>query len=197
MLYMERAHFDCPNERCEVLVRFDNEQARTYWATQPSDEAKHLLLIEDYSRFVENLKSAKRVRIEAYFYEKVPRVFTFEVAGLPEELYAAMKDRHNNEGLKYQDNEISSYVARIRLKVQGRVIIPPDLRGNPQAVYEVVLLPGGEVLQATLKRSSGSPAYDEAVERAIRAAQPLPVPTDPILFQSNFRVLELRFKPRE
>jgi colicin import membrane protein len=64
-------------------------------------------------------------------------------------------------------------------------------------VYEVTLLPGGEVLHAVLRRSSGASAYDEAVERAIMAAQPLPVPSDPNLFQSSFRVLELKFKPKE
>jgi colicin import membrane protein len=125
-----------------------------------------------------------------------------------------MKNRHNDEARKpseaedtrrraesdaraARERESNDFVARIRAKIQGRVVIPPNLRGNPQAVYEVVLLPGGEVLQATLKSSSGAPAYDQAVERAIMAAQPLPVPTDPNLFQSNFRVLELKFKPRE
>ena len=180
-----------------MLVRFDNEQAQTYSATQPSDQAKHLLIIDDYVRFVGSLQLAKRVRVEAHFYQEGPRVFSFDVSGLPEGLYAAMKNRRTDEDRKNRGDEIDDYVSRIQAKIRSRVVIPPNLQGNLQAVYEVMLLPGGEVLRATQKKSSGSPDYDEAVERAILAAQPLPVPTDASLFQSNFRLLELKFKPRE
>ena len=76
-------------------------------------------------------------------------------------------------------------------------MVPQNMEGNPQAVFEVVLLPGGEVLSATLKKSSGNAAYDAAVERAISRAQPLPVPTDTDLFQENFRELTLVFRPKD
>jgi hypothetical protein len=39
--------------------------------------------------------------------------------------------------------------------------------------------------------------YDAAVERAIFAAQPLPVPEDPGMFQANFKKLRLNFRPKE
>lgn len=107
------------------------------------------------------------------------------------------RQRADADARAARDRVVADYVARIRAKIQSRVVIPPGLQGNPQAVYEVTLLPGGDVLQAVLRRSSGVGAYDEAVERAIMAAQPLPVPTDPNLFQSSFRVLELKFKPKE
>jgi colicin import membrane protein len=71
------------------------------------------------------------------------------------------------------------------------------MQGNPEAVYTVSLLPGGTVTQVQLLRSSGVPAYDAAVERAILAAQPLPVPEDPALFQANFKNLLLNFRPKE
>jgi len=35
------------------------------------------------------------------------------------------------------------------------------------------------------------------VERAIMAAQPLPVPSEPDLFQENFRELHLKFRPKD
>jgi colicin import membrane protein len=44
-----------------------------------------------------------------------------------------------------------------------------------------------------LIRSSGQGAYDQAIERAIRAAQPLPVPRKPELFP-RFRELNLEFE---
>jgi colicin import membrane protein len=45
-----------------------------------------------------------------------------------------------------------------------------------------------------MTRSSGNKAYDEAVERAIIGASPLPKPDDPSVFQ---RQLELRFRPKD
>jgi colicin import membrane protein len=59
------------------------------------------------------------------------------------------------------------------------------------------LLPGGDVLDVTLKKSSGVPAYDAAVARAIMAAQPLPVPADTTLFQEHFRRFNMSFRPKE
>ena len=77
-------------------------------------------------------------------------------------------------------------------------MLPPGAeRSNIEARFEVVLLPGGEVLNANLKKSSGNPAYDAAVERAIMAAQPLPVPNDTDMFQENFRELPLVFRPKD
>ena len=49
---------------------------------------------------------------------------------------------------------------------------------------------GGEVLDAKVTKSSGNRAYDEAIERAIQSASPLPFPTEPELF-TTFRNLKL------
>jgi len=91
---------------------------------------------------------------------------------------------------------VDDYKVRISAKVRSRVLMPPDISGNPEALYEVVLLPGGDVLSVKLKKSSGVPAYDTAVEKAIWAAQPLPVPSAD-LFQDNFRRFTMSFHPKE
>ncbi len=90
----------------------------------------------------------------------------------------------------------NEYIERIRVRIKRFVVLPPNLQGNPEADFEVVLLPGGEVLGAKLKHSSGNAAYDSAVERAILKAQPLPLPPDPALFK-DFRELNLKFRPQE
>jgi len=95
-----------------------------------------------------------------------------------------------------QARVVGEYKDRIRAKIQGRVILPPDLAGNPQAEFDVVVLPSGDVLTVKLTRSSGQPAYDRAVENAIYKAQPLPLPPDQNLFR-EFRELHLQFRPRE
>lgn len=91
---------------------------------------------------------------------------------------------------------VASYTAQIRSKIRRFIILPPDIQGNPEAVFDVVLLPGGNVLSVKLVKSSGNQAYDDAVERAIYKAQPLPLPPDVALF-SNFRELHLQFRPKD
>jgi len=89
---------------------------------------------------------------------------------------------------------LDEYVGRIRAKVRGNWILPQDLRGNPEAVFNVVQLPTGEVLSVKLARSSGIAAYDDAVERAILKSSPLPRPDRPELFS---RELRLTFRPKD
>lgn len=86
------------------------------------------------------------------------------------------------------------YVGKIRAKVKGNIILAVDVAGNPEAVFDVVQLPTGEVLSVRLSRSSGNRAYDEAVERAINKSSPLPKPDQADVFQ---RQLSLKFRPLE
>jgi colicin import membrane protein len=68
---------------------------------------------------------------------------------------------------------------------------------NIKAEFSVTLLPGGEVLNASLAKSSGNEAYDNAVERAILKAQPLPLPPAEQNLFNKFRDLRLKFSPAE
>jgi colicin import membrane protein len=88
------------------------------------------------------------------------------------------------------------YIRLIQNHVKRQIVEPPNLQGNPQVEFDVVLIPGGEVLTVRLRRSSGVPAYDAAVERAILKSSPLPLPPDPSLFQ-QFRDLHLKIRPKE
>jgi colicin import membrane protein len=88
----------------------------------------------------------------------------------------------------------ADWIRRIQAKVKGNVIVPSELAGNPEAIFEVVQLPTGEIIEATLRKSSGSRAYDDAVQRAILKSSPLPRPDKPELFQRN---LTLKFRPQD
>ncbi|HSC94543.1 MAG TPA: TonB C-terminal domain-containing protein [Burkholderiales bacterium] len=91
---------------------------------------------------------------------------------------------------------VDEYKRRIQEKIRRFVVEPPNLPRTAQVDFDVVLLPGGEVLGVKLRKSSGLPAYDSAVERAILRAQPLPLPPDPTMFK-EFRELNLIFRPKE
>jgi colicin import membrane protein len=89
---------------------------------------------------------------------------------------------------------LATWSDRIRNKVRGNIILPRDIPGNPEAIFEVTILPTGEVLTVRKRKSSGHPGYDDAVERAIMKSSPLPLPDDRSVFR---RDLELKFHPQD
>lgn len=86
------------------------------------------------------------------------------------------------------------YADAVRGKIKPLITLPPDIRGNPESVFDVEQLPTGDVINVRLRVSSGNVAYDDAVDRAIRKASPLPKPPPP---QVAPRMLELRFRPKD
>ena len=86
-----------------------------------------------------------------------------------------------------------SYLAKLKTKLRGNVILPPGLQGNPASVFRVTQLPSGEVIDVRLMKSSGNPQLDAAVERAIRKSSPLPVPEG----RSPDRIIDITYLPFE
>lgn len=91
---------------------------------------------------------------------------------------------------------VAEFTDRIRARVRQFIVLPPDVPPAARAEFIVTLIPGGQVLSVKLVRPSGHALYDEAVERAIRRADPLPVPADAREFHA-FRELRLQFTPQE
>lgn len=92
---------------------------------------------------------------------------------------------------------VDEYIAKIAAKIRRYIVLPPGVSPNIKAEFNVTLLPSGEVLLANLVKSSGSEAYDNAVERAILKAQPLPLPPVEKNLFNRFRDLRLKFSPAE
>lgn len=95
-----------------------------------------------------------------------------------------------------QSNMRADFQDKIKAKIRSKIILPDGLQGNPQARFAVSVLPTGDVVKVTLRQPSGQPAYDNAVERAIYKASPLPMPPDAALV-NEFRDLDLKFSPNE
>jgi colicin import membrane protein len=89
---------------------------------------------------------------------------------------------------------LDEYIARIQIAVKGNWILPQDIQGNPEAIFLVVQIPTGQVISTRLIKSSGNPAYDAAVERAILKSSPLPLPPPGVPFS---RELKLTFRPQD
>ena len=113
---------------------------------------------------------------------------------LAEKEQAEQKDQVEQERARAVQKEVTEYSAKITAKIRRNIVLPPDIPYNVTTEFYVTLMPGGMVLKAELTKPSGSAAYDSAVERAIKKAQPLPLPPDITLFDI-FRDLHLKFSP--
>jgi colicin import membrane protein len=87
------------------------------------------------------------------------------------------------------------YIASIAAKIKGNTSYPgsTDVAGNPEVVFQVEQLPTGEILSVRKIKSSGIPAFDEAVERGINKSSPLPKKKDGTVERS----LPVSFKLKE
>lgn len=92
---------------------------------------------------------------------------------------------------------VDQFKHKIQSKIRANVNKTLCGDGNPELKFDIGLLPTGELSGAPkLVKSSGNTACDDAVERAIRMSEPLPLPSDASLF-SQFRNLNLTFRPNE
>ena len=87
---------------------------------------------------------------------------------------------------------LASYMDKIRGKIKSNIVLPPGIKGNPEGIFDVTQLPTGEIINVKISKSSGNRALDEAIERAIRKSDPLPLPDQPGLFK---RELKLKYRP--
>ena len=93
-----------------------------------------------------------------------------------------------------QKTEIDRWISGIQTKIRQRANVPDTVRGNPEVHVLIKLLPGGEVLDITITKRSGNPMYDSAIERGIKSASPLPVPSADSELFPRFRELNLVIK---
>ena len=96
---------------------------------------------------------------------------------------------------KIESDKVLAYVVNIQDRIIRKWSRPPTARNGMRCVLRVVLLPTGEVLQASVEESSGNQAFDNSAVRAVFKASNLPVPEDNLLFEKSFREFTLLFRP--
>ena len=90
-----------------------------------------------------------------------------------------------------------SYYAAIAAKIRSNLVYAgdTDVPGAPVAEFQIDQLPTGEIMSARMTKSSGIPAYDEAIKSAIAVSSPLPKKKDGTVQKSvpaAFRLKEKR-----
>lgn len=96
-----------------------------------------------------------------------------------------------------EQSVVGHYSALIRDRVERSWSRPPSARPGMEAILKVKLLPGGEVRDVEIVKSSGDQSFDHSALTAIREAQILPVPEDVGLFNRYFRVIQFPFRPED
>jgi len=153
-------------------------------------EKKEKALKAKERELAEKKKREEQARLEALKQQQAKEAETIRLAREQDEALRKLAQSQAAAQAKLVDE----YKRRIQEKIKRFVLEPPNLPKTAQVEFDVVLLPGGEVLGVKLRKSSALAAYDSAVERAILKAQPLPLPPDPAMFK-EFRELNLIFRP--
>ncbi|MCF6323069.1 MAG: cell envelope integrity protein TolA [Gammaproteobacteria bacterium] len=89
---------------------------------------------------------------------------------------------------------VDKHVEIIRQKVTRNWLRPTGSMAGLACTVQVRIIPGGDVLDVRITKSSGNAVFDRSVEMAVLKASPLPLPADRALFD-RFRVLEFIFDP--
>lgn len=89
----------------------------------------------------------------------------------------------------------SGYSAAITAKIKSMTTYPgsTDVPGNPKVTFRVEQLPTGEIISVKKTKSSGVPAFDDAVEKGIIKSSPLPKKKDGTVERS----LEVNFSMKD
>jgi colicin import membrane protein len=162
---------------------------------QPSKKEKELKEQAERESKAKEQKEKERKEKELKEKEQKARIAA-EVEQLQREQEANDKRQQLAAAQSRLADEMAEYKAKIMAKIRRNIVMPPDLPGNPAVEFDVTLLPGGDILDVKMRRTSGYPAFDSAVERGIFMSKPLPLPSDPALFV-KFRNLNVKVHYQE
>lgn len=90
---------------------------------------------------------------------------------------------------------IHSATVAIQRKVNNHWIKPLSSRTGLNCTIRVELLSSGDVMVASVIKSSGDDIFDRSAENAVRKASPLPIPKNRNLFAKQFKTFIFKFKP--
>lgn len=188
---------------------------------EPKEEPKVDIALEQKKKELEQKKAVEKLKKEQDLLQKKQLAVLQEEARKDELRDIKKPSKPNNDALKKLQQEaladdkaagdqqtlgakaaanagvVDEFKNKISAKIRGNVNKTLCGDGNPELKFEIGLLPTGQLSgNPRLVKSSGNAACDEAVERAIMASEPLPLPNEGSLF-SQFRNLKLTFRPND
>ena len=142
-----------------------------------------------------DLAKAKELKKQEQL-KKLQQMLAQEDSNAQHEQQKADAQAHAAQTSAASKGEVDKYIGLVSSKIRPYVNKQLCGSGKPELTYEIALLPTGEISGSPkLIKSSGIAACDDAVERAIRQANPLPKPSADIMGQ--VRDLILKFRPND
>ncbi len=111
-------------------------------------------------------------------------------------LQQLIKEQNQLSGQRSQHRQglINKYKAQILQAIGQQWVVPRNVNKHLTCELFIRLAPGGQVLDVSIKKSSGDPLLDRSAQRAVLKASPLPVPDDIYSFRI-FEQFVLKVKP--
>jgi colicin import membrane protein len=176
-------------EREKKLKEEQERQAREEDARRKAEAAKKKAQEEAAAK-----KKAQEEAAKKKAQEEAARKKREEEKRLADERAKAEEaERERQAAATARQMEILSWVDKIKAKILNRAIVPDTVATGTEVTVHIRILPGGDVLDINVTRST-NPTYSAAIERAIRSAQPLPVPPANSELFPQFRDLNLNFR---
>ncbi|MEO8306807.1 MAG: cell envelope integrity protein TolA [Pseudomonadota bacterium] len=88
--------------------------------------------------------------------------------------------------------QMNLYIAQITAKIERNWTRPANAQAGLNCEVRVTQVPGGTVTGVRVERCNGDESVRGSIERAVLKASPLPLPSDPALFE---RILVVTFRP--
>lgn len=180
------------------------EQERLALAEQRKEEARRLEEVEakrkqEEQRRAEEKRKAEEEKKRLAEQEKEKRQREAEKKALAEQKKREEEARRRQALLdemaaEEQAGVIDQYIAAIS-DTLARHFNKAGFTDQLTCTLHVRMVPGGEVVEVKVVKSSGNAIFDRQAEIAVQKASPLPVPDDAKLFESTFRDVNLRFNP--
>jgi colicin import membrane protein len=181
-----------PEPKAEIQVKPKPVEVKKPPKEEPKKPDPAIKKLEDEKKRKAELDKLKKAMLEDVPEQEAPPVDT-----KAQEAQRTADAKHAEEALAASSGILDEYRARIGAKIKRYVNRQLCGTDKPELVFAIALIPDGHVNgNPRLVKSSGLPACDQAVERAILQAQPLPLPPQPELFD-QFRNLNMKFRPNE
>ena len=166
----------------EAQIRLEEEQKQKKLEQLAREKFEAEKRAEQQRRLAEQKRQRERAekeRQEALRKAELARILGAATSTSAEQVGRTTGDMRTTTQSHTGTNQ-ANYIAKVVAMLRSRIIyqVPQGLKsGERQAIYTVYLLPDGSQLKAPqLEQSSGLPAFDAAVESAIRRCNPFPPP---------------------
>jgi len=161
-------------------------------AEQKRREEEKLVAERKKAELESRLKQQReKARLEKIQQEEL--ALSQQAAEFEKALLAKAQAQESAKRQRLELSELEKFTVQIKMVVEQAWILPPGDNSGLQATLNLRLAPTGDLVEATVTKSSGNRAYDISLKSAAYAVNRYPVTKDRQLFEREFRNMYLNF----